>query len=58
VLSQDGARVSVALAEGDCLHPGSFESETESADPAEEVEDIQPCAPRSAARARAAPFED
>lgn len=41
MLSQDGAGIWLDLAEGDCSHPGSFESEAETADAAEEVEDIQ-----------------
>jgi hypothetical protein len=40
VLPQDGSAVLVALAEGDGSHPGSFESDTESTNSAEEVEDI------------------
>ena len=40
VVSEDGLAIRLSLTEGDCSHPGSFESERESANPAEEVEDI------------------
>jgi hypothetical protein len=40
VLREDGAAVGVKLDELDGSHPGSLEAEGESADPAEQVEDI------------------
>jgi hypothetical protein len=40
VLSKDCSAVFVSLAERDGSHPGSLESETESANAAEEIEDI------------------
>jgi hypothetical protein len=45
VLGEDAAAECVDLAECDSSHPGSFESEAETADAAEEVEDIQEIAP-------------
>jgi hypothetical protein len=40
-LAQDPFAEFVDLAERDCPHPGSFESEAEAADTAEKIEDIQ-----------------
>jgi len=40
VLGEDRTAVFISLTEGDRSHTGSFESETESANTAEEVEDI------------------
>jgi hypothetical protein len=40
VLAQNGSAVFISLAEGNGSHPGSLESETESANTTEEIEDI------------------
>jgi hypothetical protein len=52
MLGEDAAAERIDLAEGDGSHPGALEAEAETADPAEEIEDIH-----AALRSRHLPSE-